>query len=456
MINEQEIISYEKPKITNREKNKNHKNILDIKQQYLKEVQFIENDDGGIKKLLYNLEVALIKLKYDKQLQFNEFTQIVTLNDEPISDYDLTKIRSIVGEKYHIDFSTGDILQALKNLSRENSFHPVKKMIESKEWDTQERAETLFIDYLGADDNDYIRTLTKRWLVGAVARIYEPGIKFEVVPILQGRQGIGKSTIGKKLAGQYFTDSLKTLGKNKDDYQLLIGKWIIELAELSSMNETKIEETKKFISAQTDSIRLPYDKITQNFDRTIVFLGTTNQEQYLKDLTGNRRFFPVRLDNSPNKDIHSISNDTIQQIWAEAYHMYQNNERIFYHDTEQIEIDENHRSAAVEENILLNMVDEYLDLEVPKEWNRLQPYQKRDIFKNGSYVLNGKTMTDFVSYQIVKVSSREMLEVFGYDLKSNNINVLVKKINMYMNSLPNWESKKVHIGGKTHAGYEKK
>src|SRR5699024_1519590 len=311
------------------------------------------------KKIFSNLKKMMLKNKKLKDVKFNEFTQEILVNDELITDSFLSDIRLDISDTYYMDFSKDDILQMLGIIADENRIHTIKDMIESREWDGTKRVETLFIDYLGADDNEYTRAVARKWLAGAVARIYQPGIKFEMVPIVQGKQGIGKSTLADKLGGEFFVDSLKSLGNNKDDYQMLIGAWIIELGELSSFNDTKIETMKGFISAREDKIRLPYDKITQRFPRTCVFIGTSNPKQYLKDMTGNRRFFPIPTPNQPSKDVFSLSDEEVQQIWAEAYQLYINKEQLFLNDEEE-RLANKYRDDATEEDFLIEQVKEYI------------------------------------------------------------------------------------------------
>lgn len=425
-----------------------------INLQDRKKEQFITNEDGGIKHLFANLVTMLRKSEKIKGIQFNEFTQVITINDVPITDAFLSELKYDISKEYYMDFSDGSILQALQRLASENTFHPVKHMIERKHWDGVERVETLFIDYLGADDNDYIRKVTRRWLAGAVARIYQPGKKFEIVPILSGDQGIGKSTIGRKMGGEYFSDSLKSLGKSKDDYQLLIGKWIIELAELSSMNKTQIEEVKNFISAETDSIRLPYDRITQNYDRTAVFIGTTNHKQYLKDATGNRRFFPIYLESTPKKNIHEISDEIIQQIWAEAYELYTKGEQIYFTEAEQKAADE-YRSEAVEENILLYQVDEYLNMPVPKNWNSKSDLDRKIYY---DHYREGETNKfDEGDAIIDRVTVKELTYVMKIEPRNATYTSHTKVIRLHMDNLPGWEYKKsMKVRGKPTSGYIRK
>src|SRR5699024_6483273 len=230
------------------------------------------------------------------------------------------------------------------------------------------------------NDDSYTRSITRKWLAGAIARIYDPGVKMEIVPVLQGNQGIGKSTIAARLGKGFFVDSLASLGNSKDDYQLLIGSWIIELSELSSVGSTKVEKMKGFISAQFDKIRLPYGKVTQKYKRTCVFIGTTNNEQFLNDLTGNRRFFPIPLENKPTLDVFNLNDDTVQQIWAEAYQLYKNGEQLFLNENDE-EVAELYRDAAMEENLFYKEIEDYLNMKVPKSWNNMRPMEKQAMYR---------------------------------------------------------------------------
>ena len=426
-----------------------------------RKVDFIRNEDGEIKKLFSNLKKMIEIDETIKDIELNEFTREVNVNDDLLTDNFLSEIRLNISNKYYIDYSKDDILQAISLIASEHSFHPIKDNIHSRPWDGQKRAETLFIDYLGADDNEYTRAVARKWLAGAVARIYQPGVKFEMVPIIQGKQGIGKSTLADKLGGEFFVDSLKSLGNNKDDYQMLIGAWIIELGELSSFNDTKIETMKGFISAREDKIRLPYDKITQRFPRTCVFIGTTNPGQYLKDTTGNRRFFPIPTPNQPSKDVFSLSDEEVQQIWAEAYQLYINKEQLFLNDEEE-KLANKYRDDATEEDMLLVQVKDFLDMKVPKTWNNTDLDDKKLYFKefqitglneNGEFESKNKPKG---SYTIDRVTTKElayMLEIPANDLRSNP---KMKKIRMYFDGLDDWEYKDVKQNGETKKGYMRK
>lgn len=164
---------------------------------------------------------------------------------EPLTDTNISEFRMMIDRKYQVKFTKDDTLAVLELVAmKKNTFHPIKKMIIRSHVDGVNRAETLFIDYFGVEDNSYTRSVGRKWL-----QVW-PGYTswyVQLVPIIQGKQGIGKSTFFNKLGGDFFTDSLKSLGNNKDDYQLLIGTWVIELGELSSMNTTETEQIKSFI-----------------------------------------------------------------------------------------------------------------------------------------------------------------------------------------------------------------
>lgn len=413
---------------------------------------FITSDDGSILKLITNIRTMIGVEPQLKTLAYNEFTQQITLNKEPIDDYVLDILRAHFDEKYHLKFSKDDIFTAVNAYARERPYNPVKKMIESKKWDNIPRVETLFIDYLGVADNIYTRSVTRKWLTGAVARVYEPGIKFEMVPILQGKQGTGKSTIAQKLGGEYFTDSLMGMGKNKDDYQQLIGTWIIELAELSSMNKTDIETMKGFISGRVDKIRLPYARIPTSSKRTSVFIGTTNASEYLGDLTGNRRFFPLPIDTEKaTKDIFSLTDETVQQIWAEAYIYYCAGEELYITDENEIQLAEEARAITTEKSLAVSEIEDYLEMTVNSEWNTKSLYDKRSYFLH--YQNTGKTDGNSL---IQKTTVEEILKVV-LDLNAGDRNIAgeTKKVRMFLDNLEGWKKKQVWINGKNARGYER-
>lgn len=227
----------------------------------------------------------------------------------------------------------------------------------------------IFIDYLGADDSEYVRTVTRKTLIAAVGRVMQPGLKFDNMLVLEGRQGLGKSELLSKLGKGWFSDSLNEM-QGKEAYESLRGYWIIEVSELEAMRKSEVSAVKKFISKKVDSYRVSYGKRTQDFPRQCVFFGTTNEKIFLKDPTGNRRFFPVSVGlNKPTKSIFFDKNidSEIDQIWAEAVLAWNNEESIWIGENMEIlakKIQEQH----TEENALVGMIEEYLNKEIPVDW----------------------------------------------------------------------------------------
>src|SRR5699024_5396629 len=352
----------------------------------------------------------------------------------PITDEFISDLRLVIDSKFMITFTKDDVTDMVGSIARErNSYHPIKRYIESIEWDGKPRAEKIFIDYLGADNVAYTRSVTRKWLAGAVARIYEPGVKMEMVPVLQGNQGIGKSTLPGKLGDEFFVDTLASMGNTKDDYQLLIGSWIIELAELASLNSSETEKIKSFISARFDKLRLPYGKIPQKYNRTCVFIGTTNNSQYLNDLTGNRRFFPIPLENEPKKDVFSIEDETIQQIWAESLIYYKQGEKLFLDSEDDEAMAEMYRSQAEEESLFFMNIDDFLNMKVTKDWNNLSPNDKKAYFSNLKH-LGKQEGTE----EIDRTTTKEIAYILDIDPSNRGANPQIKKINLYMDNLDGW------------------
>ncbi|MGJ0533091.1 MAG: VapE domain-containing protein [Methylocystis sp.] len=176
------------------------------------------------------------------------------------------------------------------------AFHPVKDYLDSLHWDGKSRVDMWLSDYLGAENTDYTQAVGYMFMIAMVARIYKPGCKVDYTLILEGLQGALKSTICKALAGEeWFSDALPDITKDKECSQHIRGKWLIEIAELSSMSKTESNHLKQFLTRQVEKYRPPYGRNEVHEPRQCVFVGTTNDERYLKDPTGGRRFWPVKV-----------------------------------------------------------------------------------------------------------------------------------------------------------------
>jgi predicted P-loop ATPase len=209
--------------------------------------------------------------------------------------------------------------QAVEAVARERPFHPVRAYLQDLTWDGKHRLESWLPDYLGVDPSPYAAAVGSRWMISAVARVFEPGCKADCCLILEGEQGIRNSTALRVLAQPWFTDEIADIG-SKDAALQTRGVWVIEIAELDSMSRSDIGKIKAFMSRMTDRFRPPYGKRPIDSPRQCVFAGSVNHGTYLRDETGGRRFWPVKCD-APVIDVDALA-DVRDQLWAEATYLY--------------------------------------------------------------------------------------------------------------------------------------
>jgi len=312
-------------------------------------------------------------------------------NDDSGLRYYIEKVYQIKGK--------ANIEDAWGLVANENRYHPVRDYLESLVWDGVPRVETLFIEFMGAEDNAYTRAVSRIALTAAVARIFAPGIKYDNVVVLVGPQGCGKSTILKKLGRDWFSDTLTTM-QGKEAYEQIQGFWIIEIGELAAMKRYEVETVKQFTSKSEDSYRAAYGHHVETHKRQCVFFGTTNTYDFLKDMTGNRRFFPV--DVHPEKAAKDVWNDldakTVDQIWAEAVSLFRNGEKFYLWDEDIKRMAEEVQDSHLEESPLAGAVLAFLDKKIPKNWDEIDLCAKRDFIRGESFVsdIKGEVYRDKV------------------------------------------------------------
>lgn len=222
-----------------------------------------------------------------------------------------------LAQHYNLLAKSGTVLEGVSVTASKNSFHPVRRYLNGLEWDGVPRLERWLHDVLGVPLSAYSSKVSKRWMIGGVARVMKPGAKVDSVMILEGLQGVGKSTALSVLGGEWFMDTPFTLG-DKEAFQMIRGKWIVELGELDAFNKADSTKAKQFFSASVDTFRESYGRRTADVPRQCVFAGTTNQEEYLKDTTGNRRYWPVLC----TKVDLDLLREIRDQLWAEAVFCY--------------------------------------------------------------------------------------------------------------------------------------
>lgn len=259
----------------------------------------------------------------------------------------------------------------------------------SLKWDGVPRLDSLYIDYLGAEDCPFIRTITRKAMVAAVARAVAENVKFDYMTVVCGPQGIGKSTLFRRIGKEWFSDSLKTF-EGKEAEELIQGKWIVEIAELQAFNRVDVNRIKQFLSKTDDQYREAYGRNVKNQVRRSIFFGTTNDHEYLHDPTGNRRFWPV--DTRPGfatKNVFSdLTNSEIDQIWAEAVMRWRMGEPL-YLSAEMEEEAERRRQEHMVRDPLEGIIEDFLEREIPEDWLKWD-LERRLMFWGGGMQYDGR------------------------------------------------------------------
>jgi putative DNA primase/helicase len=275
---------------------------------------------GNVLSSLLNL-VRIIDLDpaFTGRLAWDEFRRRTTVDGVPVTDPVETELHVAISETWGLRTCTSLISEACRHVGQKHPHHPIRAWLSSLVWDQQPRATAWLRDHLGAPDTPYIHEVSLRFLISAVARVFHPGCKVDTVPVLHGAQGIGKSQALAALAGrEWFSDSPIDFG-SKDAFQGLPGVWFYEIAELDSIRRSENSAVKAFLSAQSDHYRPSFGRNVVDVPRQTVFVGTTNEPEFLRDPTGSRRFWPVPVTFA---DLAGLAADR-DQLWAEAVHWFQ-------------------------------------------------------------------------------------------------------------------------------------
>ena len=282
------------------------------------------------------------------------------------TDTDDAGLRNFLEIKYEIvnTMKIGDaVLLAMQSCMR----HPVREYLLNLKWDGVARADTIFIDYLGAEDTEYTRTVTRKALIGAVARIMQPGCKHDHILVLVGPQGCRKSTTLAKLGKSWFSDSFYTV-QGKEAYEQIQGFWLIEMGEMAATRKAELESIKQFVSKQSDSYRAAYAKRTQEHPRQCAFFGTTNDDEFLRDATGGRRFWPVTVTDKGRETGDYFTAEIVDQVWAEIVMRYSAGEN-WYLDNAKIEaVARQIQDAHTEMNGKQGLLEQFVERLLPKDW----------------------------------------------------------------------------------------
>lgn len=349
---------------------------------------------------------------------------------ELFRDVDYAGIRNYIECVYGI-VSSQKVDDALSLEFEKKKFHPIIDYIKSLTWDGTPRVDTLLIDYFGAEDNVYTRAAIRKMLCAAIARVFEPGIKFDLALILVGEQGTYKSTFVKKLGKSWFSDTFITV-QGKESFEQIQGAWIVEMAELSGLKKAEVETIKQYISKQEDSFRPAYGRVVETYKRQCVFFGTTNSKDFLKDPTGNRRFAPVdvRRDHVTKSVANDMTPDDVDQIWAEAYQLYLAGEKLYFDDAESTlaRIEQTRHAESDERK---GLIENFLDRLYPEDWDKKDIYERR-AWLDSPLASNGKVQKNYVC--VAEIWS----ECLGKD-KADMSRYNTREINETLKALSNWE-----------------
>ena len=355
-------------------------------EDWQKELEY-EKRSTVVKNTLRNLLLILNNDEKLKGIVFNQLSDGMEIKGEVPwehpsrfwRDADDAQLISYVDLTYGT-FSARNYDIAVTKVADDRSYHPVREFLDAlPEWDKVPRVDTLLIDYLGADDTPYVRAVTRKTLCGAVCRVLSPGCKFDTMLVLNGPQGVGKSTLISRLAGDWFSDSLNLSDtKDKTAAEKLQGYWIMEIGELAGLKKAEVETLRSFLSRQNDIYRASFGKRATPHLRQCVFFGTTNAEKgYLRDTTGNRRFWPVKTPGGSRKHSWELSSEDIRQIWAEVLVYVKAGERL-YLDGKMEDTAKSEQREAMESDEREGLVREYLDTLLPEKWDGMDLFERRN------------------------------------------------------------------------------
>ena len=355
-------------------------------EDWLKQLEY-EKRSTVVKNTLRNLLLILNNDEKLKGIVFNQLSDGMEIKGEVPwehpsrfwRDADDAQLISYVDLTYGT-FSARNYDIAVTKVADDRSYHPIREFLASlPEWDKVPRVDTILVDFLGASDNAYVRAVTRKTLCGAIARVMNPGCKFDTMLVLNGPQGKGKSTLISKLCGEWFNDSLLLNDtKDKTAAEKLQGYWILEIGELAGLKKTEIETLRGFLSRQNDIYRASFGRRATPHPRQCVFIGTTNAENgYLRDTAGNRRFWPVKTPGDAARASWEMTEEEIRQIWAEALVRYKEGEPLHL-DNELAGLALKEQQIAMEVDEREGMVRDYLEMPLPERWDKMDIFDRRN------------------------------------------------------------------------------
>ena len=342
-----------------------------VKARPPKIASFILNEKHTPRSLIANvLKVLHHDARWKGVLRYNVFSDEVEVCQAPppyepmpwpvqaLTEALTDEVTAWMQETYALYVPSSLVWDGLRTFAAQYPYHPVRTYLEGLVWDEQPRLERWLSTYCFVEDTAYSRAVGRLTLIGAVARVMDPGAKMDTVLILEGPQGWNKSTVWRVLASdEWFTDALPDL-HTKDAAQALRGKWLIEFADLDNFRRAELETIKRFLSATQDHYRPSYGRRASTFRRHNVFVGTTNKWSYLLDETGNRRYFPARV--TKPCDVEALRRER-DQLWAEALHDYTSGHQWYLDDPDLLRHATAEQEARMEDDPWTELIGAYLE-----------------------------------------------------------------------------------------------
>lgn len=348
---------------------------------------------------------------------------------------DDANLRTYLEENYGI-VGKEKIKDATVAVLTRHKVHPIRDYLNGLTWDGVPRLDTLIIDYIGAEDTELNRAMTRKHFAAAVARVMQPGCKYDYCLIIAGEEGIGKSTLFSVMGGEWFSDSLVTM-EGKSGMEQARGGWVIELPELGSIKRSDVEQVKAYISRQDDTYRPAYGTVVERHPRQCVFCGTTNERYFLKGDTGNRRFWVIGV--NPDLRKHSDPREAItqdrDQLWAEAVERWKQKEPLYL--SPELEREARAKQAEYNDDCddpLRDMLQTFLNMKLPPDWPTLDLNRRRAYIKN----------PDPLDADATEIRERFCVAEFicerlGRDMGDKEYKYLARKVNALMNDVEGWE-----------------
>lgn len=339
-------------------------------------------------------------------------------------------------EKHYDITGKEKIADALTAVLTRHSYHPIRDYLNGLTWDGVPRLDKIIIDYMGAEDSELNRAMSRKHFVAAVARVFNPGCKYDYCLIMSGAEGIGKSTLLRVMGGKWFNDSITTL-EGKEGMEQLRRAWVVELGELSSIKRSDVEQVKAHLSKQVDIYRAAYARRVLEHPRQCVFCGTTNEALFLKGDTGNRRFWviPVVAELRKYKDWSEAIRRDRDQLWAEAVHYYKQGEPLYL--SEELEAQAKQRQQDFNDDNddpIVAMLDKYLNTLLPVNWDTM------DIQARRSYLRDPDPLQAEGTVKRDKVCAAEFIcEQLGKDMADKDYKYLCRRVSKMIGDRPEWE-----------------